>query len=443
MIRFYQKSFVWCVLLMLCTFVTAHAQIIDVAGTIVDNKGVPIIGATVLVKGTTNGVVTNLDGEFMLKANKKDVLQISSIGYNPIELALDKAQLPLKITLEEAVAQLQDVVVIGYGSVKKKDLTGSITTINDKDFQKGMIATPDQLIAGKIAGVQITQNGGAPGAGSRIRIRGGASLNASNDPLIIIDGVPVDNNGIAGAPSVLSTINPSDILSMNVLKDASATAIYGSRASNGVIIITTKSGRMGQPMNIAFSTQFTTSTPIRYLNVLSAPELTNLVKEKYLTAGKDYLNKLGQANTDWQKQIYQNAMGTDNNLSITGAAKWLPYRVSLGFFRQDGILKTDNMQRMSAGISLNPKLLNGDLQLAINLKGSQIKNRFADRGAIINAISMDPTQPIKSDAPTYDNFNHYFTWLSGNVPNNLAPFNPVAMIDSRNDRTTVYIVWVV
>lgn len=429
----YFRSITVCLLAILLNCSVALAQTLNVTGVVKDSKGEPLIGVSVKVKDKALGGTTNIDGQFSFKADKNDVLSVSYIGFETIEVSLAGAKMPLNIVLKESSKQLADVVVIGYGSVKKNDLTGSITTISDKNFQKGMISTPDQLISGKVAGVQITQNGGAPGAGSRIRIRGGASLNASNEPLIIIDGIPIDNNTVAGSPSVLSSINPADIQSMNVLKDASATAIYGSRASNGVILITTKSGRLGQKLNVNFSTQVTASTPTRYVDVLDGNGIRDIVNKR----GDDTFKKmLGKANTNWQKEIYQTAVGTDNNLSISGSTSWLPYRVSLGYYRQDGILKTDNMQRVSGGVNLNPKFFNGDLSFNINVTGSQTKNRFADRGAIIAAISSDPTQSVKADG--FEKFGGYYTWLTNGVPNQLAKYNPVAMLESTDDRSTVY-----
>lgn len=413
--------------------ITAQAQTITVQGTVTDPAGIPVIGANITVKNQSGiGAVTDFDGNFVLQIDKKSILLVSYIGYIPQEIDLSIAKLPLKITLKEDVETLSEVVVIGYGSVQKKDLTGSVTMISDKDFQKGAISTPDGLISGKIAGVQITSGGGSPGSGNRIRIRGGASLNASNDPLIVIDGVPIESSAVAGAPSILSSINPNDIESMNVMKDASATAIYGSRASNGVIIITTKKGKLGQPLNINFSTQFSLAQPNNLVDVLSADELRALVKKR-----DDSFSKfLGKANTDWQKEIYRTAFGTDNNLSLSGSTSWLPYRVSLGYYNQDGILDTDNMQRVTGDISLTPRLLNGDLSIDLNIKGTQTKNRYANRAAIGAAVIFDPTQPIM--APKGNKFGNYFTWMNGDVPNNLATANPVSLLQSRKDEATVY-----
>lgn len=412
----------------------ALAQDINVQGTIVDQAGESVIGATIVVKGNPAvGTTTDLDGHFQLKVSRSATLVITYIGYVKQEISLATATLPLHIVMQEDSQVLGDVVVIGYGSMQKKDLTGSITSIGEKSFQKGAIATPSELLVGKVAGVQITPNG-SPGAGSTIRIRGGASLNASNDPLIVIDGVPVENSAASGAPSILSSINPQDIATMNVLKDASATAIYGSRASNGVIIITTKRGSIGQDMQIQFSTSNSLAEANRRVSVLSADEFRALVKARSATKA----SLLGSANTDWQDEIYQLAFGTDNNISISGAAGSMPYRVSMGLYHQEGVLKTDEMQRVSQSFTLNPKFLDGDLSVDANLKLSLTRNNFANQGAIGSAVTFDPTQPVKTSG--FDAYGGYFTWLNPKTgqPEQLAPSNPVALLDLRRDRSSVF-----
>ena len=338
-----------------------QAQQTAVRGTVVDAKGEPVIGATVRLKtNSAVGTVTDFDGKFSLNAPKGAVLVVSYIGYTTQEVQAGTQH--LNVILQEDNKSLKEVVVIGYGSLQKKDLTGSVTSISDKNFQKGAISTPSELLVGKVAGVQITPSA-SPGAGSTIRIRGGASLNASNDPLIVIDGVPVDNSAASGAPSVLSTINPQDIASMNVLKDASATAIYGSRASNGVIIIETKKGKMGQNMQINFSTANSFAEASRRVDMLNADEFRALIKARN---NERYTKMLGSANTNWQNEIYRLAFGTDNNLSISGSTKNMPYRASIGLYHQEGVLKTDAMQRFSQSFALNPKFL--DNHLSVDLK---------------------------------------------------------------------------
>ncbi|WP_329903866.1 SusC/RagA family TonB-linked outer membrane protein [Porphyromonas pogonae] len=410
----------------------AYAQDIMIKGQVLDEQGECVIGASVQIKNKPgSGAVTDLDGNFQLKAAKNAVLTISYVGYVTQEISLATTTLPLKVILKEDSKQLKEVVVIGYGSVQKKDLTGSISSIGEKDFQKGAIATPGELLVGKVAGVQITPNG-SPGAGSTIRIRGGASLNASNDPLIVIDGVPIENNAAKGSPSVLSSINPQDIASMNVLKDASATAIYGSRASNGVIIITTKKGKMGQSTQINVSTQNSIAFTSKFVDVLKADQFRELIKEH----SPSKASLLGNANTDWQKEIYQAAFGSDNNISISGALGALPYRVSIGMYYQDGVLKTDNMKRISSGISLNPRFFDNHLSIDANLKLSGTKNRFANKDAIGSAVVFDPTQPVKAEG--FDQFGGYFTWMNGGKITVLAPANPVALINQRDDKSNVF-----
>lgn len=418
---------------------SALAQSVRAHGVVVDVEGSPLPGVTVRVTDKTGqGTITDMDGNFSIQAEKSDRLTFTYVGFVDQTIAVADQTFPLRLVLHEDSELLDEVVVIGYGSVQKKDLTGSITTISSKDFQKGAIATPDQLITGKIAGVQIVPGGGSPGAGSTIRIRGGASLNASNDPLIVIDGVPMEGSTLPGAPSPLSSINPADIESMNVLKDASATAIYGSRASNGVIIITTKKGSLGQPLRVQATTRFSVSTPRKYVDVYTGDEIREIVKK---SGEAKYIAMLGKENTDWQSAIYQTAFGTDNNISISGATSWLPYRMSVGYYNEKGILKTDHMQRITGDLSLSPHFLNDDLTVTLNVKGSHTRNRYADKGAIDGAVRMDPTQPIMSDEAIYKPFGGYW-FLTGTdddgqvIPRSLAPRNPLALLMEKDDRGT-------
>ena len=418
---------------------SALAQSVRAHGVVVDVEGSPLPGVTVRVTDKVGqGTITDMDGNFSIQVEKSDRLTFTYVGFVDQTIAVADQTFPLRLVLHEDSELLDEVVVIGYGSVQKKDLTGSITTISSKDFQKGAIATPDQLITGKIAGVQIVPGGGSPGAGSTIRIRGGASLNASNDPLIVIDGVPMEGSTLPGAPSPLSSINPADIESMNVLKDASATAIYGSRASNGVIIITTKKGSLGQPLRIQATTRFSVSTPRKYVDVYTGDEIREIVKK---SGEAKYIAMLGKENTDWQSAIYQTAFGTDNNISISGATSWLPYRMSVGYYNEKGILKTDHMQRITGDLSLSPHFLNDDLTVTLNVKGSHTRNRYADKGAIDGAVRMDPTQPIMSDEAIYKPFGGYW-FLTGTdddgqvIPRALAPRNPLALLMEKDDRGT-------
>ena len=418
---------------------SALAQSVRAHGVVVDVEGSPLPGVTVRVTDKTGqGTITDMDGNFSIQVEKSDRLTFTYVGFVDQTIAVADQTFPLRLVLHEDSELLDEVVVIGYGSVQKKDLTGSITTISSKDFQKGAIATPDQLITGKIAGVQIVPGGGSPGAGSTIRIRGGASLNASNDPLIVIDGVPMEGSTLPGAPSPLSSINPADIESMNVLKDASATAIYGSRASNGVIIITTKKGSLGQPLRVQATTRFSVSTPRKYVDVYTGDEIREIVKK---SGEAKYIAMLGKENTDWQSAIYQTAFGTDNNISISGATSWLPYRMSVGYYNEKGILKTDHMQRITGDLSLSPHFLNDDLTVTLNVKGSHTRNRYADRGAIDGAVRMDPTHPIMSDDAVFKPFGGYW-FLTGTdddgqvIPRSLAPRNPLALLMEKDDRGT-------
>lgn len=411
---------------------TVSGQNITVRGTVRDDKGQTLAGSSVNISGTGQGTSTDERGNFTLSAPGGSQLLISLIGYDTLRV---NAQPTVNVILNRLENILTDVVVIGYGSVRKKDLTGSIATVGSKDFQKGVITTPEQLIAGKIAGVSVTPNGGGPGSGGVIRIRQGTSLNASNDPLIVIDGVPLSGNSIDGASNTLSTINPNDIETFTVLKDASATAIYGSRASNGVIMITTKKGS-GRKAKFNFNTQVSVATLAKKLDVQSADQFRQYV-DSLGTGTYDgthtYKSLLGTANTDWQDEIYRNAISTDNNLSVSGTVKNTPYRVSMGYLNQNGILNTDNLQRVSVGISLSPKFFNNHLKVDINVKGSQSNADFANGAAISAAAYFDPTQPVHATS----DYGNYFEWSSSGTLNKLAPRNPVALIDLYSNKSDV------
>ncbi|MGB3006074.1 MAG: SusC/RagA family TonB-linked outer membrane protein [Chitinophagaceae bacterium] len=412
----------------------SFAQNRVITGKVIDSKdGLGMTGVTVSVKGTRTATQTTATGAFSISvAPDATTLVFSSVGFYTQEISI-AGKNSVDVVLAANNTQLGEVVVIGYGTARKKDLTGSVTTVSAKDFQKGNITTPEQLIAGKVAGVQISSNGGAPGSGSTIRIRGGASLNASNNPLIVIDGVPTDGGGISGAANALALINPNDIESFNILKDASATAIYGSRASNGVIIITTKKGRSGK-IKFNFSTQFSLSTLPKQADVLSPTEFRSYVNAHGTPA---QIALMGNASTNWQDEIYSNASSTDNNLSMSGAYKNIPYRFSLGFLSQNGILRTGNLNRKSAAITLNPKLFKDHLKIDINLKGSINNSRFADEGAIGSAVRFDPTKPVTTSSKRYGG---YFQWLDPSSVTGLrklSPLNPVALLEERTDKSEV------
>lgn len=427
---------VWLISLLVLSIGYLHAQTIQVKGVVRDVDGETMPGVSVIVKGTTNAVMTGADGDYSIAVpSEQTVLVFSFVGYASKEITVGQNRV-IDVIFDENTTSLEDVVIIGYGTVKKKDLTGSVSTISEKDFQKGVIS-PDRLIVGKVAGVQVTPNGGAPGSGSRIRIRGGASLTASNDPLVIIDGVPIENKSVAGSPSLLSTINPNDIETMNVLKDASATAIYGSRASNGVIIITTKQAKFGQKLNVNFSTQASVSKISKKLDLLTTQEIKSIVRN-HPRSTDEYRSMLGTADTDWQDQIYQTAFGTDNNLSVSGAIKNVPFRLSLGYLNEDGILKTGNMERFSGGLNLNPRFFDNHLKIDISLKGTSINNRFAATDAIESAIRFDPTQPVRGTGSAYEDYDGYFTWLfSDGTLKTQATTNPVMLLNKYNNQSDV------
>ena len=414
--------------ILLLGAITIFAQT-NITGKVTNAKdGTGLAGVTVSVKGTKTAVQTTADGSFKIAvpANATTLI-LTSVGFNQKQVPISGNA--FDIVLTESVSQLTDVIVIGYGTRQKKDLTGSVTQISSKDFQKGTISTPEQLISGKVAGVSIISNGGQPGQGSTIRIRGGSSLNASNDPLFVIDGVPLDNGGIAGGNNPLSFINSNDIESFTILKDASAAAIYGTRAANGVIIITTKKGKTGK-LKVNFTSTNSLSAIHKYIDVLTGDQVRSIVTNQGTAAQKAMV---GTANTDWQKQIYQQAFATDNNISFTGGIKQLPYRISLGYLNQDGILKTDNLQKFSGAIVLNPVLFDNHLKIDINLKGAIEKYRFANQGAIGTAVYFDPTQSVYSNSKR---FGGYFEWLDGSgKPNNLAARNPVGMLNDRHDNS--------
>ena len=413
-----------------------------VKGVVVDNVG-PIIGATVIEVGTTNGASTGLDGDYVLNVSSANaVVEVSCIGY--ATQTFTASQMPGTITLAEDALFLDDVVVIGYGTVKKEDMTGSVSTVKADEINKGMISSPADLLKGKSAGVVVTPGGGAPGSGSTIRIRGGSSLNATNDPLIIIDGLPVSNDGISGMADPLSSINPSDIESFSVLKDASATAIYGSRASNGVIVITTKKGAKTKSLIPQINADFSTSLSHvgKYVDVLSADELRNLVTERVNAGLTDAsaLAALGEANTNWQKEIYQLAQTYDANLSVAGRVDMgnvgvLPYRVSGGFMYQDGVLMTDHMNKGTVSLNLSPSFLDNHLTVNLNGKGVFTENNFANQGAIGAAARMNPTHPVFDDSA--NGINGYFVHRGADgAPNSMATMNPVAMITQKTDKSS-------
>ena len=419
----------------------AYAQI-TVNGIVKDATGEPVIGASVRVVGTQQGTVTDFDGLFTLEGVPQGAkLQISSVGYDTQEVS---ASSDVVVTMSESTQMLQNLVVIGYGVVKKKDLTGSVTALKPDAKNKGVVVSAQDMLGGKIAGVNVTSGGGTPGGGATIRIRGGSSLNASNDPLIVIDGVPMDNQGVKGFPNGLAIINPQDIESFNVLKDASATAIYGSRGSNGVIIITTKKGRRGQRPSVSYNGSVTMSMKKKTIDVMDGDEYRDFIRKSFAGDSREEtaLSLLGNANTDWQSEIYKTAWSHDHNLTVAGSVgQILPYRVSMGYTDQEGILKTSDFKRYTVALNLNPSFFEDHLTMNLNGKLAWTKSRWADTGAVGNAVRMDPTQPVYSRDPMYDGVGGYFEWMQVNnadpawpyTKNTNAPYNPVAMLDNHDN----------
>src|ERR1035437_5393212 len=403
-----------------------------ITGRVTDSDGSGIPGVTVSVKGTRTATQTNSDGSYSITApNNANTLVFSSIGFASQEIAIN-SRASLNLVLSSTNAQLNEVVVIGYGTVRKKDLTGSVATVTAKDFNQGVITTPEQLISGKVAGVSITSNDGAPGSGSTIRIRGGSSLNASNDPLIVIDGMPLSNESVPGVANPLALINPNDIASFSILKDASATAIYGSRASNGVIIITTKKGQKGKPQ-FTFSSQLSVGSIAKQSPILTADQFRTIVNTYGSTAQKALMGTTNS--TNWPNQVYQTAIGTDNNASISGSLKNLPYRLSVGYLNQNGILKTGNLQRVTGGLNLNPSLLNDHLKIDLNVTGSYSKSRFANADAVWGANQFDPTQSVYSGKGNA-RYGGYWARLDPSATTGLtalSPKNPLGLLMQKFD----------
>ena len=410
---------------------SAQERNITVTGIVTDEAGLPLAGLAVFAEGSTTGAITDLDGNYSIEAPSDAVLVFSYLGYRTQNVAVD-GRTRIDLALEPDTELLSDAVVIGYGTTTRKDMTGSISAVNSDDFNSGLISSPEQLINGKVSGVQITSSGGSPTSGNTIRIRGGASLNASNDPLIVLDGVPLESGGVSGmGTNFLSLINPADIESMTVLKDASSTAIYGSRASNGVVIITTKKGRSDK-LSITFNTTLSLQNKTRTAEMLSPEQFVQVATD----AGYGDLLGDWQTNgfTDWNDQIYQTAFGTDNSLSVAGQfTKNFPFRVSLGYYNQDGIVKTDNATRYTGNINLSPSFFDGYLKINISAKGAINKNRYAQSGqAIYNATVGDPTRPVYSGN---DAFGGYSEILSGSEPSTTsATYNPLGLLEQYDSR---------
>lgn len=418
-------------LFMMPLFAVAQTKVIT--GKVNDDSGESIIGATVKVPETSIGTITDLDGNFTIEVPQdKNILEISYVGYETQLITIDNRAV-INIQLKTKLFDMNEVVVIGYGTQRKGDLTGSINSVSSKDFNSGLVSSPEQLISGKVSGVQITSNSGSPTAGSTIRIRGGASLNASNDPLIVLDGVPLESGGISGnTGNFLSLINPSDIESMTILKDASSTAIYGSRASNGVVIITTKKGTNDR-LKVSVSSVNSIQTRTKEPEMLSRIQFVDVINSRGTAAQKALL---GDASTDWNDQIYHTAFGTDNNISISGrVASFMPIRVSIGYYNQDGLLLKDNAERMTGNISLTPSFFKDHLKIGLNAKGTLNNNRFGNNEAIWAASTYNPTLPIHSGDNTFGGYLEAIDVTGGLV--NAAVRNPRGKVKQYNSESDV------
>jgi len=434
--KIFQQKFLFT--LVCCLFWSSASLLAQrqITGKVTDaENGEGLIGASVMVSGTSIGTATDTEGNYRLTVPADaTTLRINYTGYaeKTVEIGTNTF---IEVQLTGGLG-LEETVIIGYGKVKREDATGLVQSVTTERFNKGAITGPQELLAGKVAGVVITTDNGAPGGGSKIRIRGESSLSASNNPLIVVDGIPLDNGGVSGSRNQLNIINPNDIESMTVLKDASAAAIYGNRASGGVIIITTKKGKLGKKIEIGYNANVSVGQTANRVDVLTADEYRTVVTEHYAaTANHPAPGLLGTANTDWQDEIYHSAWGHDHNVNVSGGIGNIPYRVSLGYTNKNGLLKTDNFARYSSAVNLTPGFLNNTLQFNLHFKGMLSDNHFADNGAIGNALSFDPTKPVRDTSTRYGG---YYTWktVTGN-PNSLAPTNPVALLELRDDNSTV------
>ena len=410
----------------------------EVKGVVVDSTGTPVIGASVVEQGTTNGITTDVNGQFVLNVQgEQSIVQISFIGYVTKSLAASSTELQ-HVVLEDDSAMIDDVVVIGYGTVKKDDLTGSVVAIKAEELNRGAVVSTQDMMQGKVPGLQIIPGDGGPNSGSTIRIRGAASLNASNDPLIVIDGVPVASDAGSGMANPLSLVNPNDIESFTVLKDASAAAIYGSRASNGVIIITTKKGK-GNKVNVSYNGSFSVSTNSDTMQVMSPEQFRDYITTTFAGTPSlaDATKYMGDANTDWQSLVFRTGLSHDHNASVYGNYEnILPYRASLGYTGQQGTLETSNFDRATLDLSLSPKFFKEHLTVALNAKGVYTHQNYADGGVVGTAAFYNPTvDPYwYNEDGTIDTSttNGYYNVGSGRgqafSPNGLAAENPLSML---------------
>lgn len=410
----------------------------EVKGVVVDSTGTPVIGASVVEQGTTNGITTDVNGQFVLNVQgEQSIVQISFIGYVTKSLAASSTELQY-VVLEDDSAMIDDVVVIGYGTVKKDDLTGSVVAIKAEELNRGAVVSTQDMMQGKVPGLQIIPGDGGPNSGSTIRIRGAASLNASNDPLIVIDGVPVASDAGSGMANPLSLVNPNDIESFTVLKDASAAAIYGSRASNGVIIITTKKGK-GNKVNVSYNGSFSVSTNSDTMQVMSPEQFRDYITTTFAGTPSlaDATKYMGDANTDWQSLVFRTGLSHDHNASVYGNYEnILPYRASLGYTGQQGTLQTSNFDRATLDLSLSPKFFKEHLTVALNAKGVYTHQNYADGGVVGTAAFYNPTvDPYwynEDGSIDTSTTNGYYNVGSGRgqafSPNGLAAENPLSML---------------
>lgn len=416
-----------------------NAQTITVSGVVSDPSGEPLIGASILAQGTTVGTSTNIDGEYTINVAPDATLVVSYVGYDTQNVPVD-GRTSINVTMQENSVMLNEVVAIGYGTVKKSDATGSVAVIKPDEIEAGLATSVQDMLVGQTPGVVVTQAGGPEGGGT-IRIRGGSSLNASNDPLIVVDGVPLSNAGMGGLGNSLGMISPENIESMTILKDASATAIYGSRASNGVIIITTKKGKAGKP-TVNFAANLYVNTARKTWKVLDANQFRSLLESRGMDAA---LAATGDANTDWQDEVLRTTVSSDYSLSVGGTAGWLPYHAEISYTNNNGIIKTSKMDRVTMGFNLSPKFFDNHLSVNANVKGYYIRNNFGDAGALSSAISFDPTHPVRSNEPIVSGnsgfqylYNGYYEVHNNGTLNDNAALNPMGLLEQRDNHANVY-----
>lgn len=439
------------IVMVLCLAFPALAQKVTVSGTVYDADNEPAIGASVAIAGQNGqGVTTDFDGNYTISVPANGKLIFSLVGCTSQTIEV-KGQTKIDVHMKSDTEVLEEFVVVGYGRVKKSDATGSVATVKPGDVEAGMATSAQDLLVGASPGVVVTTDGGSPQGGASIQIRGGASLSASNEPLIVIDGVPMNSNGVTGSSNPLSLINPENIESMSILKDASATAIYGSRASNGVIIINTKKGKSGKPQ-VSFAANFSVNTPRNYMNMMSGSEFADFIISEYgedsAQAGALGMIVDGQRqiyNTDWQREVMRTSFSQDYSLSIGGTAGWLPYRASVGYTNNQGIIRKSSMERVTGALNFNPTLFNELLLINANIKGAYIRNNY-DQGPIGAAVGFNPTLPVKS--PMGNVFNNWTTYASaggvagpttpGDAINTLQSVNPVSLVDDYSSKSNVW-----